>query len=245
MKYLLNIAFFSTIILLVLACTKDDENIIFQDTETLSANNELRSISEDAEITSFISQPNPVLLFKLLDKDNDGKISQEEAENGPKKRLAENFDRLDANRNGFIEKAEIAEFSSKLKAERKKGNPILLFKLFDRDNDDKISQEEAENGPKKRLAENFDRLDANKDGFIKKAEIAEFSSKLKAERKKGNPVLLFKLFDKDNDGNICQEEAGKAPKKRLAKSFDRLDKNSDGFIDKEEVANLLSMIQFH
>jgi Ca2+-binding EF-hand superfamily protein len=176
MKYLLNIAFFSTIILLALACTKEDETINFQESEALSSNNELRSMAEDDEKTFFISQPNPVILFKLLDKDNDGKISHEEAESAPKKRMVDNFDLLDDNKDGFIEEDEIAELSSKLKGERKKGNPVILFKLLDRDNDGKISHEEAENAPKKKLANNFYQLDKNSDGFIDKEEVINLLS---------------------------------------------------------------------
>ncbi len=126
----------------------------------------------------------------------------------------------------------------------KNRNPEMLFKIFDKNNDGKISKEETENAPKKKLAEKFDFLDGNSDGFIDKEEAAKLSSMIQNGRKgKRNPEMLFKILDKDNDGKISLEEAENAPKKKLAENFDLIDGNSDGFIDKEEVAKLSSMIQ--
>ena len=43
----------------------------------------------------------------------------------------------------------------------------------------------------------------------------------------------FKVADKDGDGKISREEAVALP--RLAKHFDEIDTNKDGFITKEEM----------
>ena len=245
MKYLLNIVFFSAMLLFLIGCDKEDEqNLLTPETETSMSIADFSSMPENGNKVA-VAQRNPEVIFKILDKDQDGKISREEVENAPKKRLAENFDLLDNNKDGFIDKEEVAQLSTMIqKGGKGKRNPEMIFKILDQDQDGKISREEAENAPKKRLAENFDVVDSNKDGFIDKEEVAQLSTMIqKSGKGKRNPEMIFKILDKDQDGKISREEVENAPKKRLAENFDLLDNNKDGFIDKEEVAQLSTMIQ--
>ena len=52
--------------------------------------------------------------FKQADKDGDGKLSREEAPD----KLKENFDRLDTNKDGFIDATEMARFFERLRQNR-------------------------------------------------------------------------------------------------------------------------------
>ncbi|MDY6857018.1 MAG: EF-hand domain-containing protein [Thermodesulfobacteriota bacterium] len=95
--------------------------------------------------------PKKLGFIKKIDKDNDGRVSKEEY----LAKYTEKFDRLDANKDGYIDKDEAV---TKMK---KKG----IIKRMDKDNDLKVSKEEFQGSD-----EEFDRLDANKDGYINKGE---------------------------------------------------------------------------
>jgi Ca2+-binding EF-hand superfamily protein len=98
------------------------------------------------------------------------------------------------------------------------------FQKLDADGDGKISRAEAASN--QGLAKYFDQIDTNHDGFLTPAE-------LQAQRAKRAAAKL-KAVDKDGDGRISRAEAeAKAP--HLAKNFDRLDVNKDGFISKDEI----------
>ncbi len=95
----------------------------------------------------------------------------------------------------------------------------------DKNGDHKISREEAAAYP--RLAQRFDAIDANNDGFITRDEMKAVHAKVASAR--------LKAIDTDGDGRISRAEANaKAP--RLAKNFDAMDTNKDGYLSKDEMA---------
>ena len=89
--------------------------------------------------------------LKKMDKDNDGRVSKEEYIS----KYTDKFDRLDANKDGYIDKDEAV-------AKMKK---MGIIKRMDKDNDLKVSKEEFQGAD-----EEFNRLDADKDGYITKGE---------------------------------------------------------------------------
>jgi len=94
-----------------------------------------------------------------LDKNADGFVSRDEASTHP--RLAESFDRIDANKDGQLSLDE-------LRAARRSGHHGHHGRL-DANNDGSISRDEAKTAP--RLAQNFDAMDANKDGVLTRDEM--------------------------------------------------------------------------
>jgi Ca2+-binding EF-hand superfamily protein len=109
--------------------------------------------------------------LKKIDTDGDGKISKAEAAARPK--LAERFDAIDANKDGFITRDEMRAAHQKMAAAK--------FKSVDTNGDGRISRAEADaNAP--RLAKHFTEVDANKDGFVSKEELAAAKQKIAARR---------------------------------------------------------------
>ena len=99
------------------------------------------------------------------------------------------------------------------------------LQAIDIDGDGKFSREEI--AKYKGIAKDFDKIDTNKDGYLTKDE-------MKAQRAKKVAAKL-KAIDANQDGRISRAEAdAKTP--MIAKHFDKLDRNGDGFIDKDEMA---------
>lgn len=112
--------------------------------------------------------PNPEQIFKDLDTDESGSISQDEAADA--KRLAEHFDEIDADGDGEITKQEFGQHMEAMK-EKHKGEHGEKFKDIDSDGNGSISKDEAEAGDAKRLFEHFDHIDADGDGELSKEEL--------------------------------------------------------------------------
>ena len=65
-------------------------------------------------------RPSPAAMFQKIDLDNDGKISKDEASKSDRKRLHEKFDDIDANKDGFLDKAELMAFRRQMREQRGK-----------------------------------------------------------------------------------------------------------------------------
>ena len=101
------------------------------------------------------------------------------------------------------------------------------LKAADTNGDGMISRAEAATLPK--IAQNFDAIDANKDGQVTTDEMRAFHQ----QRHAAHSAERFKKLDTDGDGRISKGEAAGSP--RLTAHFGELDVNGDGFVTPEEM----------
>ena len=99
------------------------------------------------------------------------------------------------------------------------GHRMKALKKMDANADGKIARDEWRG-----QAEGFDQLDADKDGFLTRAEFGQ--------RVKDRGAHALKHFDANADGKIARDEWT-----RNAKAFDKLDTNADGFVTPDEMRN--------
>jgi Ca2+-binding EF-hand superfamily protein len=104
------------------------------------------------------------------DANRDGVISREEAQSNP--RLAGQFDTADANKDGQIGAAEMEAYRATVRAEAR-SRAQERWTAADKDGDGALSREEAQ-ASMPRLAENFEKFDANGDGRLERSEMHDF-----------------------------------------------------------------------
>lgn len=148
-----------------------------------------------------------------VDADRDGRITRAEAAAQP--RLAERFDTLDANRDGVIDSGERPRRGPR-------GGQGGMQKI-DTDQDGRIARAEAAGHP--RLAERFDTLDANRDGYLDAGE--------RPRRGEGGKRGGMARLDTNQDGRLSAAEVSGHPK--LAERFAAIDANRDGTLTREEM----------
>jgi Ca2+-binding EF-hand superfamily protein len=152
--------------------------------------------------------------YSAFDKDQDGVISQQEAQELPG--LARNFDRADSNDSGGIGASEYTAATTNV-AE-------TSFQEADINADGVIS--ERENAAMRvSLQESFTRVDADGDGNVSLVEY-------QGARVNVLQGVDFASIDTDGDGVIDPREAEELP--ALSDAFDRADTDADGLVGEEE-----------
>lgn len=112
------------------------------------------------------------------------------------------------------------------------------FKRIDADSDGAVTREELDAAQRKvveeasaraerRFAEEFRRLDTNKDGML---NIAEFTAAAPDARAKASADSRIEKFDSNRDGKVTLDEF-RTP---VLANFDRIDSDRDGLIEAEE-----------
>ena len=174
----------------------------------------------------------PEEFIKRFDKNGDGVLTRDELP----PRLAAVFARIDANKDGKLDKKEVAVLIRVLRQRQEQGQgpgEQAVKRLLDRldtNKDGKISKAEAK-GP---VAKNFERLDTNKDGYLDRQEL------LRGLRMGllggGRAPVDFDALDKNADGRLTRQELKGTP---YLTKFDDIDTNKDGKIDPKEFAAYL------
>ena len=138
-----------------------------------------------------------------LDTNGDGAIDRSEAARSP--RLADRFDELDKNKDGKLAKEEMPRRDDRGRGKRGHDRHGMMMKL-DSDQDGRISRAEAAAGDGK-MAPRFDQMDANKDGFIDRAD-----HELRARQRSDE---WFAGADTDKDGKLSRAEMDASRSQRM------------------------------
>jgi Ca2+-binding EF-hand superfamily protein len=187
----------------------------------------------------------PEEFIKRFDKNNDGLLSKDELPPF----AAKGFEKFDSNGDGYLNKEEVAAMLPVLrKLMSGSGGPALgntpdeivenLLKLMDTNKDGKISREEA----KGKIAEDFDKIDQNKDGYLDRKELTSLAQRMLANAKfgpKGGPFgggPDFDALDKNADGRLTPDELKGTP---WAARFAEIDTDGNGYIDRREFERFL------
>jgi Ca2+-binding EF-hand superfamily protein len=188
----------------------------------------------------------PEKFIERFDKNKDSMLSKDEVPPF----VAKGFEKFDANGDGMLNRDEVAVMLPvlrKLMAAAGKGPPLgktadeiveNLLKTMDADMDGKISRKEA----KGRLAEDFDKVDTNKDGYLDRKELRVLAERMLANQAKGpfgfgGPARPdFDSFDKNADGRLTPDELKGSP---YAARFAEIDTDGNGYIDRREFESFL------
>ncbi|HJQ68186.1 MAG TPA: EF-hand domain-containing protein [Blastocatellia bacterium] len=171
--------------------------------------------------------------FADLDKNKDKKITRDEL---PSQWPPQAFDRMDENKDGFIDEAE---FDRTRRAFRMGGGgPQLgerMSRFLDGDKNGKVSREEFA-----KLNQMFDALDTDKNGELTNEEMGRFfqaMSEAQAQATGGVDVnSLFQNVDKNKDGKITPDEMTDE------RMFKALDLNKDGAVPRDEAEQALKQL---
>jgi len=160
----------------------------------LGANKKRKQTSRNFAVKKNKQKATPKALFKLLDTNNDKKISKTEASESRRKKMSLKFEKFDVNEDGFISMKEFEDKLSKghegpLKEKKEakenrtmngqRPSPTNIMKMLDKNNDQQIDMEEARGAKNGKLAENFHRIDLDQNGTISIAELKELFNKRK------------------------------------------------------------------
>lgn len=177
-------------------------------------------------------------IVSQMDKDNDHKISRDEASAA----VQPHFEAIDTNGDGMIDVKEaqvMAQYANQAygstpsQSAAKAENEGALTAM-DRNGDGKITKDEASED----LRLYFSKYDVNKDGVIDGKEKKELEKFFMGSKTAGKPApaesftaaQVVSFMDKNNDQKISPDEASAD----LKPYFDNFDTNGDGLIDVKE-----------
>jgi Ca2+-binding EF-hand superfamily protein len=139
------------------------------------------------------------------------------------------FDAIDSDRNGQLSRAEITAWTDQVRAQARQ-QLLAQFKAADVNGDGQLSREEARAGTP-RVYEHFEFVDANGDGLVSLAELAQLRDR---EQVRQRVIERLRAADVNRDGKLDLAEAQVAFP-GLAVRFTLLDRDGDGYLTPDDL----------
>ncbi len=139
------------------------------------------------------------------------------------------FDAIDADRNGQLSRGEITAWTEQVR-EQARARLLAQFRAADVNADGQLSREEARAGTP-RLYEHFEFVDANGDGQVSLAELAQLRDR---ELVRQRVIERLRAADVNRDGKLDLAEAQVAFP-GLAARFALLDRDGDGYLTPDDI----------
>ena len=143
------------------------------------------------------------------------------------------FDAIDADANGQLSRAEITAWTERVR-EQARARLLAQFKAADLNGDGQLSREEARAGTP-RLYEHFEFVDANGDGLVSLAELAQLRDR---EQVRQRVIERLRAADVNRDGKLDLAEVQVAFP-GLAARFAMLDRDGDGYLTPDDLQRQL------
>lgn len=180
---------------------------------------------------------------KKFDINGDGLISKAEVDASGKKRLIENFDKIDTNGDGNLTREEMkARREMAGKGGEGKGKGKGKLKEADTNGDGALSLNEATDAGMDRLVENFGKIDADGNGQVTKEEM-KAHRKMAHESGEGKGKGKLREADTDQNGALSIDEASAAGMDKMVENFDKVDLDGDGELSREEMKQLRKQLR--
>ena len=201
------------------------------------------------------------MVFKLVDENNDGQISQKEAVDAGNLLVGGLFFRADANGDGVVSKAEATAARESLLAQKPMlkfliakaktakattnpggGTPdpaAVFMGIVDANGDGNLQATEVRQIVQTAVQGLFATADTNRDGLMSPVEVnAAIAGAVKAAQQAG-----FQAADANGDGQISKDEFNKALTDPANAAFSILDANGDGQLSPQELQQAGRIIQ--
>ena len=158
------------------------------------------------------------------DANGDGRVTFDEAKAAFPKATREQFNKMDRNQDGVLSRADMPQ--AKRQAGSNLGEKLQRLRAADRNNDGRITFDEAKAAFPKLTQERFAKLDKNGDGVLSMEDRQQGGNGKLAQR--------LKQADANGDGRLSFEEAKAAFPKLTQERFNQNDHNHDGFLSPED-----------
>ena len=123
-------------------------------------------------------------MVKKMDKDGDGRLARTELPSS--ERAQQRFEAMDADKDGYVTQAEAQAARQNRRADRK-AEMEQRFKDADINGDGQFSLDEVQ-AKMPRLAERFNELDADKNGYLTREEMRAGAKQRHQQRSKERPA---------------------------------------------------------
>ncbi|MET0545683.1 MAG: hypothetical protein ABWZ40_05170 [Caulobacterales bacterium] len=160
-------------------------------------------------------------MLEQADANKDGRITQAEVQTA----RADHFAKMDVNKDGFLDASELAKMSKMHDGKGGHRGHHGMGMRGERDADGKMTKSEFMAKSEGRFAE----MDFNKDGVVDKTDHDARKQACESGKMLCGPMAML---DENKDSKISKDEFMSRPDRHFA----RMDANSDGVIDKGELA---------